>query len=583
MPRFVRAVLGALFFVPAAVAQGVGQAPSPRVLPAPPSLLQQFDVMAGTVQNLTVPANLPPQVRIDVVFAGRQVQLDLRQFEVRAPGFQLIERSATGEVVLPTPPCVTYRGTVPGDAGSEVAASLLDGSLRAWTRLGSGELWLVQPVREVQPTAGAAVHVVYRGPDSSNLDYHCGVPGTVQGAVPNVVGEDTLYGCQLAIEADYPFFQLNGSSTTATQNDVTSVVNAMDVIYRRDVQIALQVSTLIVNSTTDPYTTNVATTLLNQFASYWNTYRSGVTRDTAHLLSGRPIGAASGGTIGLAVLGVVCNVANAYGLSQSRFSTNWNYRVGVTAHEIGHNFDALHCDSAPPCNIMCSGVGGCANNQTSFSAGEQAQIIAYRQSVGCLTVVPTVPVITTISPALVKTFRPPLVTITGSGLTGTTSVTVGGQAVTQGISVVSDTQLRFTPPHGLPLGVQTVRVTNATGTSNPSNLFYTATNPCELSVPTAVIGGNTLTWQMGGWPADPGYLLLSLMSTTSPVQGWPVLDGYSILWVGGLDARGMASYSVPVPPMVLNGLRVYSQLLDVDPHAIAIRSTSAVASTLVFL
>lgn len=590
MPRStLRAVCGALFSVvlaAAAVAQQIQPAPTPApptVLPAPPALLARFDVMVGTVQDLQVPNGTPPAAAVDVVLGGRQVQLDLVQHEVRAPGFRLLERSAAGDTVVPTPPCVTYRGAVTGDSGSEVAASLRSGSLTAWIRLGSGDLWLVQAVREVQPTAGPGAHVVYHGSDSSNLSGRCGVPGTVQGAVPQVIQEDLVYGCQMGIEADYPFYQLNGSSTTATQNDITSVVNAMDVIYRRDTQITLQIGTLVVHTTTDPYTTNSAGTLLNQFAGYWNNYRSGISRDVAHLFTGRPMGAASGGTIGIAFVGVVCNVGSAYGVSQSRWSSNWNYRIGVTAHELGHNFNAAHCDSAPPCHIMCSGVGGCANVQTSFSSNEQAQIIGYRQSVGCLPAQATTPAISSMTPSLVKSFRPALVTLTGSGLTGTTAITVGGHPVTSAISVLSDTQLRFTPPSGLPLGVQVVTVTNAAGTSNPSALFYTAANPCELSVPTAVLGGSTLTWQFGGWSNDPAFLVISLLNTTHTFQGFPLLDGFSVLWTGGLDARGMGSFAVPVPAGVLNGVRAYSQLLDFDGATALLRSSSAVAQTLVVL
>jgi hypothetical protein len=585
-----RAACGALLsaaLAATAVAQQV-QPPAPppsqpTVQQAPPSLLAQFDVMVGTVQDLQVPNGTPAAAIVDVVLGGRLVQLDLVQHEVRAPGFRLIERSASGEIVVPTPPCATYRGAVPGDAGSEVAASLRSGSLTAWIRLGSGDLWLVQAVREVQPTAGPGVHVVYHASDSRNLNGRCGVPGTVQGPVPQVIQEDLVYACQMGIEADYPFYQLNGSSTTATQNDITAVVNAMDVIYRRDTQITLQIGTIVVNTSADPYTTSSAGTLLNQFASYWNAYRGGISRDVAHLFTGRPMGATSGGTIGIAFLGVVCNLGSAYGVSQSRWTANWNQRIAVTAHELGHNFNAAHCDSAPPCHIMCSGVGGCANVQTSFSSGEQSQIIAFRQSVGCLPAQATTPAITSISPSILKTFRPPLLTLNGTGLTGTTAVTVGGHPVTSAISVLSDTQLRFTPPAGLPLGVHLVTVTNAAGTSSPSAVLYTAANPCEMAVPTGVLGGTTLTWQFGGWSNDPAFLVVSLLNTTHAFQGFPVLDGFSVLWTGGLDARGMGSFAVPVPAGILNGVRAYSQLLDFDGVTATLRSASAVASTLVVL
>jgi hypothetical protein len=584
MPVSRLVALVSLFaWLPSAFAQGVPQAPSPRALPAPPALLARFDVMVGTVQDLVVPSNLPAAVAIDVVLGGSVARLALHTFDVRAPGFRLIERSATGEALVPTPPCVTYRGAVLGDAGSEVAASLRDGSLTAWIRLGSDELWLVQAVREVQPTAGAAAHVVYRGSDSRNLTARCGVAATVTSPLPMPPGTDVVYACELAVEADYPFYQLNGSSVAATQNDVTSVVNAMDVIYRRDTQISLQLANLVVDSAPDPYTSSVAGNLLPQFGSYWNNNRGNVARDVAHLFTGRPMGASSGGVIGLAYLGVVCNLGSAYGVSESRFSANWNFRIGVTAHEIGHNFNAGHCDAAPPCNIMCSGVGGCNNNQTSFGPTEQAQMVAFRQGLGCLTVQSTTPVISQVSPLTVRTFQPALVTLTGTGFVGTNRVTVGGVNVTSGITVVSDTQLRFTPPAGLPIAVHPLTATNASGTSNTGALWYTAANPCAISVPGGVLGGSTLTWQFGGWPLDPAYLVVSLQNTTHPFQGANILDGFTALWFGGLDSRGMGTFAVPVPAGVLNGVRVYSQLLDIDSSGLALRSASNILGTLVVL
>ncbi|MDO8349169.1 MAG: M12 family metallo-peptidase [Planctomycetota bacterium] len=580
LPRALQGVLSVL--LASAIALGQNDLVAPPVLPAPPVLLQQFDVMAGTVQHLQVPNGQPNAALIDVVFAGVVQRLDLVPHEVRAPGFQLFERTATGLQLLPTPPCATYRGAIVGDAGSEIAATIAGGSVTAWARTGAGDLWIVQPVRDVQPNAGPGVHVVFRSIDSANMPEHCGVVGAAA-AAPQAILQDVLYACQLAIEADYPFFQLNGSNTTNTQNDVTGIVNAMDVIYRRDVQIAMVVSQLIVDSAPDPYTSSVPGTLLNQFGSRWNTTYAGVARDVAHLFTGRNMAAASGGVVGLAFLSVVCNIGNAYGVSQSRFTANAAYRVGVTAHEIGHNFGAGHCDASPPCNIMCSGIGGCTNNPTAFGVGEQNQIIAYRQSVSCLALLPTTPVITSVLPLSIKTFRPPLVTLTGTGFTGVTILHVGNQFVNNGISILSDTQLRFTPPRGMPLGAQVVNATNSAGTSNNAVLLYTAANPCEISVPGAVLGGNTLTWDLGGWNGDFAFLVISLVNTTTPWQGYPLLDGFSVIWSGGLDARGMASYSIPIPAGVLNGLRAYTEMIDITGSTLTVRSVSGISSTLVVL
>lgn len=567
---------------PARAQQQLAPQGAVHVALAPPRVLQLFDVMSGTLQELSVPFGNPAAAAIDVVLAGQPAVLDLNLFDVRAPGFQLLERGANGVQQLPTPACVTYRGSIRGESGSIVAATIVDASLTAYVRRATGELWLVQPLREVQPQAAVATHVVYRQADSANLPYHCGVPGVVSGPVAPAIGEDTTYEAQLALEADYPLYQLNGSNTTNTQNDVTGIVNAMEVIYTNDVQISFQVSQLLIDSVPDPYTTNVAGTLLTQFRNYWNANYN-YPRDLAHLLSGRPLGASSGGTIGVAYLSTVCNLAAAYGVSESHFSANYGYRVAVTAHEIGHNFGASHCDSVSPCIIMCSAVGSCGSYPSSFGPTEQSQIISFRQTLGCLTLNTGVPQLTSLMPAQVATVNPGQITLTGSGFTGATAVHVGTQTITSGLQIVSDSQLRFIAPPGLPIGFQITNVTNPVGTSNNLAIWYQGANPCQLVVQGGVVGGNILTWTMGGWPTGTGYLGISFVNTTSPFQGWQLLDGFILLWAGPLDPQGMASLPVPVPAGLLSGITVYSQMLDEITGTGLLRSLSTVKSTLIIL
>ncbi len=545
----------------------------------PPVWLRALDVHAGTVQSLAVPVVPPALVGIDVTFAGQVHTLELAPFDVRSPSFQLLERGAFGLQPVTAPAATTFRGAVVGEAGSAVAASIDGGTLRAYVRRGNGELWIVQPLSDVLAGAPAAAHAVFRGADSAPANGRCGVTDGARPVTPMMGGIDVTYLCDLALEADHPLFVINGSNLAATQNDVLGVVNAIDLIYRTDVQVTLQVSQLIVDSVPDAYTSNVAGTLLTQFRGHWNANYGGITRDVAHLFSGRPLGANSGGTIGIAYVGVVCDLPNAYGVSQTRWSANFAYRVGLTAHELGHNFNASHCDGQPTCSIMCSVVGGCTNNPGAFSVNEQAQIIAYRQNANCLVLQATMPQITSATPSQMATVNPPLVTLTGSGFLGTTLATVGGQPVTSTITVVSDTTLRFVPPAGLPLGIHPVSVTNPAGTSNATLVWYTGANPCQVLVPPAIYGGATMPWKMGGWANDYGYLGLSWVNTTTPFLGLPLLDGFLVLWQGPLDARGMATFSVTVPPGLLTGFTFYSQLLDVIPAGPSLRSVSTTPGT----
>src|SRR5690606_7056926 len=92
--------------------------------------------------------------------------------------------------------------------------------------------------------------------------------------------------------------------------------------------------------------------------------------------------------IGIAWLGVVCNTSMAYGLSESRYTSNFSHRVGLTAHEVGHNWNAGHCcggcSGCSSCRIMCPCLGGCSGIVNSFGSGEISQIVNFRNSRSCL-------------------------------------------------------------------------------------------------------------------------------------------------------------------------------------------------------
>lgn len=574
--RVVVAALAAAFaFAPAESLRAQVQLPS-AVTTAfmPPAWLRAYEVHAGTVQSLHVPASPTSWVGVEVGLGGLPCTLELAPYDVRGPFFQLWERTATG--LVQAPPCAvhTWRGAIAGDAGSAVAATLDAGKLTAYVRTGSGDLWIVQPLLDAIPGAPASSHVVFRGADSAPANGHCGVVAPSLPMPRLGGGLDVQYECDLALEADFPLYQANGSSLAATQNDVLGIVNAVDLIFRTDVQIHFQVTQLIVDTAADPYSSSNASTLLSQFQNYWNANYGAITRDVAHLFTGRSVGAASSGTIGLAYVGATCYLANGYGLSETHWSLNYAYRVGVTAHELGHNFNASHCDGQPTCNVMCSVIGGCSGSVSSFSAGEQQQIVSYRQSVGCLAQQATMPAITSATPGQLPTVNPTLVTLQGAGFVGTTAVTVGSQQVTTGIQVVSDTTLRFTPPYGQPLGAQPVSVTNPAGTSNSTLLNYTSSDPCVVVVPAATYSGQLMYWRMGGLPNDAAILGISFASTTSPFLGFQLLDYLLVLWTGVLDARGMAMLSVTVPPGLLTGVTLRSQLLDIDAVAGTLHSIS---------
>ncbi len=137
--------------------------------------------------------------------------------------------------------------------------------------------------------------------------------------------------------------------------------------------------------------------------------------------------------------------------------------------------------------------GGTANGGVDTSAPQTFSIV----------VTPTLPSVISISPATGSTAGGNVVTITGSCLTGATSVSLGGTPAT-GVNVINATSLTCTvPAHAA--GAVSVNVTTPAGT-NGTNYFYTyiaPNTPPKFDLPIDEEIGNVWTPRgpVGNWKA----------------------------------------------------------------------------------
>lgn len=349
------------------------------------SVLKRLGATRADLQDLKLPAPGSGPFEAEVTLRGKALTLDLSPHSVRGPGFRLLVQGDNGALThVAAPPECTYRGSVRGEAGSIVAASLTDQGLTALVRL-AGATWSIQPLSDALPGARKGVHFAVEERDVHRGPWMCGVtaPGGQAGGGGAGGGPDAFLACQIACDADFQFYTANGSSLTNTTNDISAIVNGLAAVYQADANVTFQLGTVIVRqSSTQPFTATDSNALLDQFRLDWSANQAATPRDIAHLFTGKDL---DGSTIGLAYIGVVCNSTFGYGLSQSRYTTNFAYRVGVTAHEVGHNFNEGHCDSScSPCRIMCSGIGGCTGVVTSFGCSA-ATIASYATGRSCLT------------------------------------------------------------------------------------------------------------------------------------------------------------------------------------------------------
>ena len=368
------------------------QAAAPDTLP--PIIQENGSIDEYELTILDLPLGLPQDMVINVPFAGETYELSLSAFSIRGEAFRLFVDHGDGNLIdTPAELPRTYRGEATGVLGGLVSASLLDDGLHAIVHRGEDTELAIQPASSFGLDLPAGTHVIYEA-SAASAEGHCGndLYDLPEGPAPEDESEgDGVAGTSLelvevGIECDYEFYQRNGNNVSTTLNDVELIMNNTDTIYTRDVDIAWEITTVIIrSSSSDPYTSNSIDGRLSQFVSTWGSSpENEVQRDVAHMFSGVNF---SGGTIGLAYVGVVCYSPAYYGIVESRYTSSVTYRTSLTAHELGHNWGSGHCDSNTPCHIMCSSNGGCngvSGSNLKFGAAAQGAISSFRNQASCL-------------------------------------------------------------------------------------------------------------------------------------------------------------------------------------------------------
>jgi len=559
--------------------------------PADAAVLSAAGLGSGEVQTLSLPFEPGAPFSFTLGVAGEERTVHVAPHSVRSAGYELRVRSADGIEIMPQSVESTYRGTIEGLPGSLVAVNLFEGQLQGILRTEPGAPWYgVQPVTELVPSAPVDEHLVYVETAVLPNGGKCGgALEVLQGPSRDVpadsggegAGEVNPKVCEIAIDSDTQFYQANGSSVTATENDITNVINGVSAIYETTADVSYEITVIYVETTEpDPYSTSDSGGLLDQFRAHWNSQHQADQRDIAHLFTGKNL---SGSTIGVAWLNVICNKSQGYGLSQSKFSGSFTFRVGLTAHELGHNWSANHCDGSSTCWIMCSGIGGCAGSVTKFGTSSTNSINNKKASSGCLSTPPppTPPFITNVSPSTIPAFAGGPVTISGFNLAAVTSVTVGGTVLSApfGVSVENDTTLTFGPPAPSSFGTVSVTATNAAGTSNSLSLTYVATDPPKLTATGLALTGFTFNWSFGAQPNDVWFLLVALNdNTTFPYLGSNILLNSSLVGSGTLSAVGTGSANLVIPPGA-SGATVYSQVVLLDGGTLSFEDATNITTS----
>ncbi len=376
------------------VAAIVALAPSPQVIVPDASMHRAISeglaASAYAIEDLAIPLEPVMPFTVVVNLGGEVVHLDLEPSTIRSHNFVVQVPDGTGGLTTTPPPAPrTVRGVV-RETGAPVGGGLVRQGLRVVVFAEDG-VWSIEPLASIMP-APRERHVIVHSADEFGAFGTCpgGVPWVGDQAPINPRPQFSPRGLvrvvELRADADFELFVHNASSVDDTIADVETVMQAVNIVYERDVEVTHNLLSVLVRTTQedDPYAGLTSPgDILDVFRTWWNANQGGQHRDLAHLFTGKEM---EGSTIGLAYTGVVCNSPNfSYGLSETRYNLLLSRRTGLTAHEIGHNFSASHCNSEPPCHIMCSTINGCNGLGTpNFGPSAIDEIMTHAIGASCL-------------------------------------------------------------------------------------------------------------------------------------------------------------------------------------------------------
>jgi hypothetical protein len=184
----------------------------------------------------------------------------------------------------------------------------------------------------------------------------------------------------VGVVADYEFYQYFSSDP---EGMIIARMDIVDGIWSSQVGVKISLAPLTVLKTADePFTKTVPADLLAQVRGYRSSNSMQMDTGVTHLMTGRNL---DGDVVGISYMNSVCDSQYADSLSEGTHSTLMS--ALITAHELGHSFNAPHdgeagaCVATPQTFLMAPQI----NFSEQFSSCSLTQINARIKTAQCLT------------------------------------------------------------------------------------------------------------------------------------------------------------------------------------------------------
>ncbi|HOZ79858.1 MAG TPA: M12 family metallo-peptidase [Ferruginibacter sp.] len=462
---------------------------------------------------------------------NRNLKVLLFKENISTSGFTI--KTEKGNV-SPEDDIVHYRGTIDNEPNSLAALSFANDEVSGFVSTQEGNY--------VIGRSGTAKgrHIIYNDADlTQQVPFDCGTNTAIPSSPATLartteVAAVTNKCVKWYWETDYDLF-VNKGSLAAVNAYMQAVFNQMATLYAND-GMTMQLKTLFVWTTEDPYTGNSTSGYLTQFGNYRTTFDG----DLAHL-----IGMKGGG--GIAWINGACKT-NKYRMAYSGISASYqnvptySWTVECISHEQGHLLGSQHTHDCV-WNGNNTKIDGCGD-AAGYSSGSCAvpsplptrgTIMSYCHLLSGVGInfglgfgpLPAERMINTINAAsCLVACTTCTVPIQPGTITGTNSVCSGSSQTYTVTTVAGATSYTWVLPTGWSGTSTTNTITVTAGTSN-GNIAVTANNSCGNST------ARTLAVTSSSTPATPVSITGNTAvcpATTQTYTAVAVAGATSYLW-----------------------------------------------------